>query len=178
MRVRRTAAMLARPLAGALLLVAVLAASASAATLPGGFQDTTVFSGLEEPTNFRFAPDGRIFVAEKTGKIVVFDSLSDGEPTLFADIRTQVYDTGDRGILGLALDPKFDEGRPYVYVLYTYDHVLGEPGGAPKWGEPNHTGDACPKPESADVDACPVSGRLVRLTAEGDHAVEEGGVPK
>jgi glucose/arabinose dehydrogenase len=158
----------------------VTSPSARAATLPPGFQDTTVFSGLQEPTNFRFAPDGRIFVAEKTGKILVFDSLEDETPTLFADIRTQVYDTGDRGILGLALDPKFDEGRPYVYVLYTYDHVLGEPGGAPKWGEPNHTGDGCPKPESADVDACPVSGRLVRLTAEGggDHAVEEGGVPK
>ena len=91
----------------------------------------------------------------------------------------EVYDTGDRGILGLALDPKFDEGRPYVYVLYTYDHMLGEPAGAPpKWGEPDHTGDACPKPESADVDACPVSGRLVRLTAEGDHAAEEARLPK
>ncbi len=59
--------------------------------------------------------------------------------------------------------------------------MLGEPEGAPpKWGEPNHSGDACPLPEGADVDACPVSGRLVRLTAEEgtDHAVEEGGVPK
>lgn len=177
------------PRAGAWLIAAWLVAgglgliassSAHGATLPPGFQDTTVFSGLQEPSNFRFAPDGRVFVAEKTGKIVVFDSLADEEPTLFADIRTQVYDTGDRGILGLALDPKFDEGRPYVYVLYTYDHMLGELGGAPKWGEPNHSGDACPLPEGADVDACPVSGRLVRLTAEGggDHAVEEGGVPK
>ncbi len=162
-----------------LALSVLAAATANGATLPAGFQDSVVFSGLQEPTNFRFAPDGRIFVAEKTGKILVFDSLTAEEPTLFADIRTKVYDTGDRGILGLALDPKFDEGRPYVYVLYTYDHMLGEPEGAPpKWGEPNHSGDACPLPEGADVDACPVSGRLVRLTAEGDHAEEEGGVPK
>ncbi len=103
-------------LIAACLAVAGLGVAASpradAATLPSGFQDSVVFSGLQEPTNFRFAPDGRIFVAEKTGKILVFDSLADEEPTLFADIRTKVYDTGDRGILGLALDPKFDEGRP------------------------------------------------------------------
>lgn len=154
-------------------------ASPAIASLPPGFRDTTVFSHLEEPTAMRFSPDGRVFVAEKTGKIVVFDSPQDEEPTLFADIRTQVYDTGDRGILGLALDPQFP-ARPYVYVLYTYDHVLGEAGEAPEWGEPDHSGDGCEKPEDADVDACPVSGRLVRLTAEGggDHAVQEGLVPK
>ena len=40
-----------------------------------GFQDEPVITGLEEPTNFRFAPDGRVFVAEKTGKILVFDGI-------------------------------------------------------------------------------------------------------
>ena len=94
-----------------------------------------MISGLEEPTNFRFAPDGRVFVAEKTGKILVFDSLDDTTPTLFADLRTEVYDNGDRGLLGLALDPNFP-AKPYVYVLYTYDHMLGDPEPAPKWGEP------------------------------------------
>ena len=38
---------------------------------------------------------------------------------------------------------------------------------------PNYEGDPCPKPEAADVDACPVSGRLLRLTAAGDKAVAE-----
>jgi Glucose / Sorbosone dehydrogenase len=167
----RAAACLAAASIGLLILTP---ASAPAVTLPAGFQDSVVFSNLEQPTALRFAADGRVFVAEKPGKILVFDSLTDETPEVFADIRTQVYDTGDRGILGLALDPKFDEGRPYVYVLYTYDHLLGDPAPAPKWGEPEHTGDDCPKPEDADVDACPVSGRLVRLTADeggaGDHA--------
>jgi glucose/arabinose dehydrogenase len=169
-------------LAAACLGLSILAsAPALGATLPAGFQDSVVFSNLEQPTALRFAADGRVFVAEKPGKILVFDSLADETPEVFADIRTQVYDTGDRGILGLALDPEFTEGRPYVYVLYTYDHLLGDPQPAPKWGEAEHTGDDCPKPEDADVDACPVSGRLVRLTADeggaGDHAVEEGGAP-
>lgn len=178
-----------RPVAACLAASACLAAiglgaglpQAQGATLPSGFKDTPVIEGgeLEEPTVVRFAADGRVFVAEKSGKILVYDGIGDTTPELFADLRTEVYDNGDRGLLGLALDPKFTEGRPYVYALYTYDHILGETAPAPKWGEAEHTGDACPLPEGAGVDACPVSGRLVRLTAEEgtDHAVEEEGDP-
>jgi glucose/arabinose dehydrogenase/PKD repeat protein len=156
--------------------------TAPAANLPAGFQDTSLpfegisHAGLDEPTALRFAPDGKVFVAQRTGQILVYDSLGDPTPTVFADLRVPVYDNGDRGILGLALDPHFSE-RPYVYVLYTYNHVLGEPGAAPKWSGPQPEGDPCPKPADADVDACPVSGRLVRLTANGDHAVESAGAP-
>ena len=35
----------------------------AAETLPSGFQDSVVFSGLTQPTSIRFSPDGRIFVA-------------------------------------------------------------------------------------------------------------------
>lgn len=163
-------------LATGLLVACALAMAASpvarASTLPGGFQDQVVFEDLEEPTMFRFAPDGRVFVAEKAGKILVFDSFSDDEPTVFADFRTDAFDAEDRGLLAIALDPDFP-ARPYVYALYTYDHVLGDPSAPPKWGAPDHTGDTCPHPEGA----CEVSGRLVRLTAEGggDHAVKDGG---
>lgn len=116
-----------RAFAAACLVLLLLAGSAAAEpALPPGFQDEVVFSGLEQPTNFRFAPDGRVFVAEKPGRILVYDSLSDTTPEVFADLRGDVYDNGDRGLLGLALDPEFDEGRPYVYALYTWDHVLGK----------------------------------------------------
>lgn len=161
-------------LLGLLLSCAAIVSPAHGASLPSGFQDEAVLSGLEEPTNFRFSPDGRIFVAEKAGKILVFDSLQDETPQLFADLRTDAYDSGDRGILGLALDPQFPT-HPYVYVLYTYDHILGEPAPPPRWGTPEKTGDPCPELKGAD--ACLVSGRLVRLTAEGDQAVEEAEEP-
>ena len=61
----------------------------------------------------RFSPDGRIFVAEKNGRIKVFDNLADTTPTLFADLSTNVYNFWDRGLLGLALDPAFPS-QPYV----------------------------------------------------------------
>ena len=152
---------------GVCLLAIAPAAAQGARMEAAGFQDEPVITGLEEPSNFRFAPDGRVFVAEKTGKILVFDGIEDSTPQLFADMRTKVYDTGDRGILGLALDPDFP-AKPYVYVLYTYDHILGDPEPPPKWGSEGTSGDPCP--ELRESDACVVSGRLVRLTAEDDHA--------
>ena len=69
----------------------------------------------------RFAPDGKVFVASKSGIINVFDNLQDPSPTQFVDLRNNVHDYWDRGLLGMALDPQFTTGRPYVYVLYAYD---------------------------------------------------------
>jgi len=172
----------ARPQAAALAAVFALFALVAPGSamaepaLPEGFQDTVVFGELEQPVAFRFAPDGRVFVAEQAGTIEVFDGLEDKSPELFADMRTKVYNRDDRGLLGLALDPEFEKGRPYVYALYTYDHILGEEAPPPRWGKPETVGDECPEPENA----CVVSGRLVRLTvAEGeDHAVPSAGSPE
>jgi glucose/arabinose dehydrogenase len=158
------------------LCAAAPSPAAAEPALPEGFQDRVALPNLEQPTNFRFAADGRVFVSEKPGKILVFENIEDQTPEVFADLRTDVYDTGDRGLLGLALDPEFTTGRPYVYALYTYDHILGDPNPPPKWGAPDTTGDPCPEPDGAD--ACLVSGRLVRLTAEGNHAKSSGGAPE
>jgi glucose/arabinose dehydrogenase len=116
-----------------------------------------VFSNLVHPTAIRFASDGRVFVAEKSGLVKVFDSLSDTQPDVFADLRTQVHNFWDRGLLGLALHPDFPNRR-YLYVLYTYDAAIG--GTAPRWGTPGAT-----------ADGCVVSGRLSRLTASGNSMV-------
>jgi glucose/arabinose dehydrogenase len=143
------------------------APAASAATLPAGFQESDVFSGLQNPTVVRFSPDGRIFVAEKRGVIKVFDSLTDTTPTTFADLNVNVYNFWDRGLLGMALDPNFPSS-PYVYVLYTYDHELGSSAPAPRWGTPGVYSDPCPTPPGATADGCMVSGRLSRLQAAGN----------
>jgi hypothetical protein len=139
--------------------------AAGAETLPAGFQDSVLFSGLTEPSAVEYASDGRIFVAEKSGLIKVYDDVSDPTPTIFADLRTNVHNYWDRGLLGLALDPSFPS-RPYVYVLYTYDAPIG--GTAPTWGTVGGTSDACPTPPGPTADGCVVSGRLSQLTASGD----------
>jgi glucose/arabinose dehydrogenase len=148
-------------------MMAATAPAARAATLPAGFQESIVFSGLTNPTAVRFAPDGRVFVAEKRGVIKVFDSLTDTTPDVFADLNVNVYNFWDRGLLGMALAPNFP-ANPYVYVLYTYDHMLGSTAPAPRWGTPGVYSDPCPTPPGATGDGCVVSGRLSRLQAAGN----------
>ena len=71
--------------AGFALVVGVsMASPCLSQTLPSGFQDSAVITGLTLPMAVRFAPDGRIFVAEKSGLIKVFDSLQDPAPVVFA----------------------------------------------------------------------------------------------
>ena len=127
--------------------------------LPPGFQDSLVIGGLTHPTVVRFSPDGRVFVAEKSGLLKVFSSLYATQPTIFADLTKNVDDYWDRGLLGMALDPGFPS-KPYVYVLYAFDAPIG--GTAPTWN------DGCPTPPGPNTDGCVVSGRLSRLTAAGN----------
>lgn len=134
----------------------------TAPSLPPNFENSIVLSGLTSPTAVRFSPDGRIFVAEKSGLLKVFDGLQDTSPTVFADLRTSVHNYWDRGLLGLAVDPDFPV-RPYVYVLYTRDAAIG--GMAPRWGQPGQTSDPCP---GGTTTGCVVSGRLARLEAAGN----------
>ena len=138
---------------------------AFAAPVQSGFEEQLVFSGLNQPSAVRFSPDGRVFVAEKRGVIKVFDSLSDTTPTIFADLRTNVYNFWDRGLLGMALDPGFPT-KPYIYVLYAYDAAIG--GTAPRWGTANTDSDPCPTPPGPTDDGCIASGRLSRLQAAGN----------
>jgi glucose/arabinose dehydrogenase len=147
-------------------VVAAPTAAGAAADVPSGFSDTVVIAGLTLPTDVAFAADGRVFVAEKSGLVKVFDSLSDTTPTVFADLRTQVHNFLDRGLLGLTLDPQFPTS-PWVYVLYTYDAVPG--GTEPQWGTVGGTSDGCPDPPGANADGCLVQARLSRLTAAGNQ---------
>src|SRR5262245_55239221 len=133
----------------------------SAAAAPAGFEESTILSGLTLPTAVRFAPDGRIFVAEKGGLIKIFDGPGDTTPAILADLSTQVHDFWDRGLLGMTLDPDYaTNGR--VYVLYTRNE---EPGTTtmPRWP------DGCPTPPGATADGCVVTGTLSRLDSAGNE---------
>src|SRR5512132_1499795 len=108
-------------LMAALGTVCLLAGTGQVPALPPGFQEVVAFQGLTDPTAVRFSPDGRVFVAEKSGIIKVFDNLGDTTPTIVADLRSSVHSFWDRGLLGLAVHPDFPN-TPYIYVLYTYDY--------------------------------------------------------
>ncbi len=139
----------------------------AAAPLPPGFQETTPIAGLTYPTALRFAADGRVFVALKNGRILVYSDLADTSPTQFNDLLTNVHDYWDRGLLGLALDPSLTGGSgngSYVYVMYAYNHILGDPAAAPKWP------DSCPGAPAGpggNTDGCVISNRVSRFPVSG-----------
>jgi len=136
--------------AAAFVAALVAAGPARAGYLPG-FQETAVITGLTLPTMVRFAPDGRVFVAEKGGRIKVFPSLASPTPTLLVDLSPLVHNVNDKGLLGLALDPRWPT-RPYVYALYTLD----------QWpdGTPVAAPDTCSAPPAV---GCVVTARLSRF---------------
>jgi glucose/arabinose dehydrogenase len=101
--------------------------AAAVATVPPGFQDAIAWSGFTLPTAVSFAPNGRVYVAEKSGLIKVFTNTSDTTPSTVVDLRPVVHDFWDRGLLGMAVDPQLGTaGHNYLHVLYTYDAAPGQ----------------------------------------------------
>jgi glucose/arabinose dehydrogenase len=108
-----------------LALLAGLAASAVAQSLPTGFRyEAVVATGLSEACSMSFAPDGRLFVCERlTGCVrVVRDGVLEPQP--WFQIPYAQAPTGESGLLGIAVDPGF-LANGYVYLYYT-DPVLPE----------------------------------------------------
>lgn len=147
-------------LTAAAVLMPVRVPAATAAVVPPGFAEQVVFTGLNQPTDLEFSPDGRVFVAQKGGQIRVFDSLADTSPSLFADLSANVHNVWDRGLLGLALPPNFP-ADPWVYVLYAYDAPPGQT--APVYNDNCSTVSG-----GANGGNCVVTGRLSRLQAAGN----------
>lgn len=106
------------------LLTACLSCAQTPAQSPGARPSITVetlVKGLETPWAIAFAPDGRIFISERPGRIrVVKNGQLQSEPWLTLD----VAEAGEAGLMGLALDPHFAKNH-LVYVAYTYRSRTG-----------------------------------------------------
>lgn len=109
----------------AIALVAVLAVPARAAlTLPPGFQDSTIYSGIGLPSAMAFLPGPpekgwRLLVLEQKGQRVL--QLTNGvlgPIPPFGHISEVEWGSGEKGCLSLAVDPRWPE-HPYVYTHYT-----------------------------------------------------------
>ena len=81
----------------------------------GVFDRTTIASGLTNPTDFAFLPDGRILITEKGGAIRLYaNGALNPDPLVTMTTRTE----GERGLLGIEVDPHFADNG-YIYVAYT-----------------------------------------------------------
>jgi glucose/arabinose dehydrogenase len=87
---------------------------ASAQTFPSGFSQVKVAT-VYYPTSMAFAPDGRIFVTEKSGKVKVIKNGNVMSPSFCT---VAVDELNERGLSCVALDPDFNTNH-YVYIYYT-----------------------------------------------------------
>jgi glucose/arabinose dehydrogenase len=81
-----------------------------------------LYSGLNFPVSFSFAPDGRIFYNEKnTGNIRVIASNGTILQQPFATVGPlpPSVSSTEQGLLGIAIDPNFNTNS-YLYVYWTY----------------------------------------------------------
>src|SRR5262245_10064140 len=87
------------------------------ATLPPGFSETAVATGLSNATAMEFAPNGDLWVLEQTGALKRFRPGST-TADLIANIANLGLDSqGERGLLGSAFDPNYNSDK-WVYLYY------------------------------------------------------------
>jgi glucose/arabinose dehydrogenase len=78
------------------------------------FRVEVVVNNLEIPWSFAFAPDGRLFVTERPGRVQIVDIAR--QTSQLALTLDDVFAEGEGGLLGLALDPSFaSNGLVYLY---------------------------------------------------------------
>jgi glucose/arabinose dehydrogenase len=97
---------------------ALLTLPASAITLPPGFGDALVAT-VGAPTALAFTPDGRLLVTTQGGTLrIVANGALLATPALA--LGSKVCSNGERGLLGVAVDPSFTTNH-YVYLYYTFN---------------------------------------------------------
>ena len=100
-------------------LVLTSAGAARAATLPAGFAEQTVASGMNSVTAMAIHPDGRVFVCQQGGALRIIKTVNGVEqllPTPFVTV--SVNAVFERGLLGVTFDPDYATNR-WVYVYHT-----------------------------------------------------------
>ncbi|GAA2260725.1 PQQ-dependent sugar dehydrogenase [Glycomyces scopariae] len=162
---------------------------------PATFMDV-VAEGLDVPWGLDFLPDGTAIVGERSGRLLQIPVASDGSAGAPEELRTvEVDDTGEGGLLGVAVSPGYAEDRA-VYLYYTTGEdnriaridpttdaapepvLTGIPasdhhnGGALEFGPDGFlyaaTGDA--GDGGLAQDRASLGGKILRLTADGEPA--------
>ena len=168
-----------RPRRFSLLVVAVVATLGGLGTLPAaaqtatdlvpfdqvnGIEVQTLTTDVADPTQLEFAPDGRLFIAERTGRIKIWredGSLVeagrigvDSRDGQCSDCPGKTLDEG--GLHGMLMAPDFDT-TGHLYVYYSVPNSLGV---APVPAK--HPGARGPASEEGKM-------RLSRFTVVGDR---------
>jgi len=96
-------------------LFVLILSEVKAQVFPADFSQVRVANGITDPTVMAFAADGRIFVAQQNGALRV---IKNGTLLATPFITLAVNSSGERGLIGIALDPDFATNN-YIYLYYT-----------------------------------------------------------
>jgi glucose/arabinose dehydrogenase len=129
-------------------MLGIAPSALAAPSAPPNFGVEPAVTGLVAPVAVAWAPDGRMFIAEKSGVVKVNRG---GVTSQVIDLSDRVNGSGERGMLGIAVDRDF-ASNGHVYVLY-----LAEA-----------------DPAAPDGDGETVS-RLSRITVNPDNTVQDSG---
>ncbi|MFY2556995.1 PQQ-dependent sugar dehydrogenase [Corallococcus terminator] len=97
-----------------------LGVTSAAITLPPAYSEVLV-TRVERPTALAFTPDGRMLITTQPGQLRVFTG---GVllPTPALNLAAKVCSNGERGLLGIAVDPVFTITR-HVFLYYTFNKL-------------------------------------------------------
>ncbi len=87
-------------------------------TLPPGFVAEPIGTGWKNPTGLAFIDATKLLVAQKNGQLWFVED--DRTKNLVLDLGQETLNNGDRGILGIALDPAF-ASNGFLYLLLVVD---------------------------------------------------------
>lgn len=91
------------------------------AQLTDEFAKVDIVTGLSNATNFKFAPDGRIFILDRFGEILIYKP--DQQFTVSAGT-LPVYHEHEDGLVGIAVDPDFETNNK-IYLHYAPIDFVG-----------------------------------------------------
>jgi glucose/arabinose dehydrogenase len=85
------------------------------------FTQRTVIANQRMPHDLVYGPDNNLWYTERFGGTVSFANPASGAKTVVLTLGSaMVRGGGQDGLMGLALHPQFRQGKPYVYISYTY----------------------------------------------------------
>lgn len=101
------------------------------------FEIRIVTSGLSDPWSLVCDPSGKIWLTESKGYRVLKLDPRNGSKQVMLDLNAdRLFPGSDNlkkdgqpspqgGLMGLALHPDFEKGKPYVYLSYVYKYLQG-----------------------------------------------------
>ncbi|WP_207534751.1 PQQ-dependent sugar dehydrogenase [Desertivirga arenae] len=91
------------------------------------FKKRVLQSNLQDPWDITYGPDDYLWITESKGYKVSRIDIASGKTQVILDLNSERSFSGkpwpQGGLMGMALHPKMNSGKPFVYLAYVYRFV-------------------------------------------------------